>query len=117
MAEEVRTLKAAPHVAQKPQGSAIDGRTTRHDGYRAKPQNPQADQESLRLGRDRRPAPANQIPRLEEGRRANDFYLCDLYPDAAGRPFRLALQYRLSGRAPEIRQKADFNPFGADITG
>ena len=31
--KECRNLKVTPHVAQK-QRSAIDGRTTRHDGYR-----------------------------------------------------------------------------------
>jgi transposase len=29
----VRALKVTPHVAAKDRGSAIDGRTTRHDGY------------------------------------------------------------------------------------
>jgi len=32
--EGLRKLKVTPHVAQKDQGSAIDRRTTRHDGYR-----------------------------------------------------------------------------------
>jgi len=31
--EEVRVRGVTPHVAQKVKGSAIDGRTTRHDGY------------------------------------------------------------------------------------
>jgi IS5 family transposase len=30
-----RKLGVTPHVARKKKGSAIDGRTTRHDGYRA----------------------------------------------------------------------------------
>jgi hypothetical protein len=30
---EVRALGVTPHVAQKVKGSAIDGRTTRHEGY------------------------------------------------------------------------------------
>lgn len=30
----LRELKVTPHVAQRAQGSAIDARTTRHDGYR-----------------------------------------------------------------------------------
>jgi hypothetical protein len=29
----MRFLNATPHVAQNGRGSAIDGRTTRHDGY------------------------------------------------------------------------------------
>ena len=33
LVKECRNLKVTPHVAQK-QRSAIDGRTTRHDGYR-----------------------------------------------------------------------------------
>ena len=32
---ELRTLNVAPHVAAKAKGSAIDGRTTRHPGYKA----------------------------------------------------------------------------------
>jgi transposase len=32
--EALRELKVTPHVAQKAKGSAIDGRTTRHAGYR-----------------------------------------------------------------------------------
>ena len=32
--EELRTLNVRPHVAQKRRHSAIDGRTTRHAGYR-----------------------------------------------------------------------------------
>jgi transposase len=32
---ELRSLNVAPHVAAKARGSAIDGRTTRHAGYRA----------------------------------------------------------------------------------
>ena len=32
---ELRTLNVAPHVAAKAKGSAIDGRTTRHAGYKA----------------------------------------------------------------------------------
>ena len=31
---ELRSLNVAPHVAAKVKGSAIDGRTTRHDGYK-----------------------------------------------------------------------------------
>jgi hypothetical protein len=31
---ELRTLNVAPHVAAKVKGSAIDGRTTRHAGYK-----------------------------------------------------------------------------------
>jgi hypothetical protein len=31
--ERMRYLNATPHVAQNRRGSAIDGRTTRHDGY------------------------------------------------------------------------------------
>lgn len=31
---ELRTLNVAPHVAAKAKGSAIDGRTTRHPGYK-----------------------------------------------------------------------------------
>ena len=31
--QKVRQLNATPHVAQKKKGSAIDGRTTTHDGY------------------------------------------------------------------------------------
>lgn len=33
-AEEMRNLNATPHVARKQRGSAIDGRTTRHEGYK-----------------------------------------------------------------------------------
>ena len=33
LVKECRNLKVTPHVAQK-QRTAIDGRTTRHDGYR-----------------------------------------------------------------------------------
>lgn len=32
--EEMRSRQVTPHVAQKAKGSAIDGRTTRHAGYR-----------------------------------------------------------------------------------
>ena len=32
---ELRSLNVVPHVASKARGSAIDGRTTRHPGYRA----------------------------------------------------------------------------------
>jgi transposase len=32
--EDLRALNVTPHVAQKEKGSAIDRRTTRHDGYR-----------------------------------------------------------------------------------
>lgn len=32
--KELRRLRATPHVAQKSKGTAIDKRTTRHDGYR-----------------------------------------------------------------------------------
>jgi transposase len=32
--EEMRDLKATPHVARKDKGSAIDARTTRHEGYK-----------------------------------------------------------------------------------
>ena len=32
---ELRSMNVAPHVAAKARGSAIDGRTTRHAGYRA----------------------------------------------------------------------------------
>jgi len=32
--KELRRLRVTPHVAQKSKGSAIDKRTTRHDGYR-----------------------------------------------------------------------------------
>lgn len=32
--KELRVLKATPHVAGKSKGSAIDGRTTRHEGYK-----------------------------------------------------------------------------------
>lgn len=32
--EAMRNAKVTPHVAQKDKGSAIDGRTTRHAGYR-----------------------------------------------------------------------------------
>ena len=32
--EEMRSRQVTPHVAQKTKGSAIDGRTTRHAGYR-----------------------------------------------------------------------------------
>ena len=31
---ELRSLNVAPHVAAKVKGSAIDGRTTRHSGYK-----------------------------------------------------------------------------------
>ena len=31
--EDLRSLTVTPHVAQKAKGSAIDGRTTRHEGY------------------------------------------------------------------------------------
>ncbi len=37
-ATQLRDLKATPHVAQKKRGSAIDGRTTRHAGYRVSQQ-------------------------------------------------------------------------------
>ncbi len=33
--EELRTMNVRPHVARKSRHSAIDGRTTRHDGYAA----------------------------------------------------------------------------------
>ena len=39
--EELRGLEATPHVAQnekRPGGSAIDGRTARHDGYKVSQQ-------------------------------------------------------------------------------
>lgn len=32
--KDLRALNVTPHVAQKTKGSAIDRRTTRHDGYR-----------------------------------------------------------------------------------
>jgi transposase len=32
--EELRNLNAIPHVAPKERGSALDGRTTRHEGYK-----------------------------------------------------------------------------------
>ena len=32
---ELRSMNVSPHVAAKAKGSAIDGRTTRHAGYRA----------------------------------------------------------------------------------
>ena len=32
--EEMRNLNATPHMAAKERGSAIDGRTTRHEGYK-----------------------------------------------------------------------------------
>ena len=32
--KELRRLRATPHVAQRSKGSAIDKRTTRHNGYR-----------------------------------------------------------------------------------
>jgi transposase len=35
---EMRDLKATPHVAQKEKGSALDGRTTRHEGYKVSQQ-------------------------------------------------------------------------------
>jgi hypothetical protein len=31
---ELRTLNVAPHVAAKAKGSAVDGRSTRHAGYK-----------------------------------------------------------------------------------
>lgn len=31
--QELRRVKVTPHVAQKDRGSAVDGRTTRHEGY------------------------------------------------------------------------------------
>ncbi len=33
---ELRSLNVAPHVAAKVRGSAIDGRTTRHAGYKSR---------------------------------------------------------------------------------
>jgi transposase len=35
---DTRTVNATPHVAQKRRGSAVDGRTTRHEGYRVSQQ-------------------------------------------------------------------------------
>jgi transposase len=32
-AEELREMNITPHIAQKKNGKAVDGRTTRHDGY------------------------------------------------------------------------------------
>ncbi len=48
-----RERKVTPHVAQNDSrrgGSAIDGRTTRHIGYRIESNNPQADRGALWLG-------------------------------------------------------------------
>ena len=33
---ELRSMNVAPHVAAKARGSAIDGRTTRHPGYKTR---------------------------------------------------------------------------------
>ena len=37
-AQGIRDLNATPHIAQKKRGSAIDGRTTRHEGYKVSQQ-------------------------------------------------------------------------------
>jgi hypothetical protein len=77
----VRNDGVTPHFAQKAKGSAIDGRTTRHAGYRT----------SLTLRK-----------RIGEV----FIHLGHLQPDPDGRTVWLALVDRLSGGAPEIRQAA-----------
>ena len=49
---DLRQKCVTPHVAQKVKGSAIDGRTTRHEGYKVSQRKRKLVRGSLRLGQD-----------------------------------------------------------------
>ncbi len=64
--KEMRGMNVTPHVSQntkRPGGSAIDGRTTRHEGYQVSQRKPSASKKSLagskRLERYARPGIAD----------------------------------------------------------
>ena len=59
-----RRMKVTPHVAQK-QGSAIDRRTTRHDGYRLSQRARKRVEEVFRLGEDGGWRPEAALPRID----------------------------------------------------
>ena len=61
--KELRRLRAKPHVAQKSKGSAIDKRTTRHEGCQVSLKSTQARRRDLRLDEDNRCTEENMTPR------------------------------------------------------
>jgi hypothetical protein len=68
-----RERKVTPHVAANDArrgGSAIDGRTTRHSGYRLSQLVRKRIEEQFRLGQDHRSDSANRVSRLAAGRSA-----------------------------------------------
>ncbi len=85
----LRKQRVTPHVAQKEKGSAIDGRTTRHPGYRT----------SLKVRKrvetssaGRRPLTSYARPDFGVWRRwRRRPHLRRLQSDPAGRPVRLAV--------------------------
>lgn len=65
--EGCRTLGITPHVAQyEHRASAIDARTTRHDGYRIQPADPKASRRNLWLAQDGGEFPKDTFPRHRE---------------------------------------------------
>jgi hypothetical protein len=51
---DLRQACVTPHVAQKSRYSAIDGRTTRHEGYALSQKHRKKIEEAVRLGENRR---------------------------------------------------------------
>ncbi len=64
---DLRRACVTPHVAQKARHSAIDGRTTRHQGYALSIKRRKRIEEPFRLGQDRWRHGPNRLPRCRTG--------------------------------------------------